>query len=219
MNKKLIRLTEGDLHRLVKESVNKIINEAQIGRGTTTTISSSDYADDYHDHTTYHFNTSENPYSNDSVQMLADRFEKRLGGEYKVSAFNNPIMKKDEDSDSNATTTANIVDFKVTTPNSRYSNVQDIMYIAKVANQLFSNMHGERYFKQTFGDSKVNISDIENDGKGCDTQSITISVELYINEPRKDMIPRSKYQRDHKTPTGFEYSNFTKPQYWSHTEY
>ena len=27
MNKKLIRLTEGDLHRIVKESVNKILNE------------------------------------------------------------------------------------------------------------------------------------------------------------------------------------------------
>ena len=27
MNKKLIRLTEGDLHRIVKESVNKIVKE------------------------------------------------------------------------------------------------------------------------------------------------------------------------------------------------
>lgn len=27
MNKKLIRLTEGDLHRIVKESVNKVLNE------------------------------------------------------------------------------------------------------------------------------------------------------------------------------------------------
>lgn len=29
MNKKLIRLTEGDLHRIIKESVNKILNEIQ----------------------------------------------------------------------------------------------------------------------------------------------------------------------------------------------
>ncbi len=29
MNKKLIRLTESDLHRIVKESVNKILNESQ----------------------------------------------------------------------------------------------------------------------------------------------------------------------------------------------
>ena len=28
MNKKLIRLTEGDLHRIVKESVNRILNES-----------------------------------------------------------------------------------------------------------------------------------------------------------------------------------------------
>lgn len=27
MNKKLIRLTESDLHRIVKESVNRILNE------------------------------------------------------------------------------------------------------------------------------------------------------------------------------------------------
>ena len=28
MNKKLIRLTESDLHRIVKESVNRVLNEA-----------------------------------------------------------------------------------------------------------------------------------------------------------------------------------------------
>lgn len=31
MNKKLIRLTEGDLHRIVKESVERILKEQQIG--------------------------------------------------------------------------------------------------------------------------------------------------------------------------------------------
>ena len=31
MNKKLIRLTEQDLHRIVKESVNKVLNEIQYG--------------------------------------------------------------------------------------------------------------------------------------------------------------------------------------------
>ena len=30
MNKKLIRLTESDLHRIVKESVNRVIKEAKI---------------------------------------------------------------------------------------------------------------------------------------------------------------------------------------------
>ena len=30
MNKKLIRLTESDLHRIVKESVNKVLNEISI---------------------------------------------------------------------------------------------------------------------------------------------------------------------------------------------
>ena len=31
MNKKLIRLTEGDLHRIVKESVNRVLNEGVFG--------------------------------------------------------------------------------------------------------------------------------------------------------------------------------------------
>ena len=30
MDKKLIRLTEGDLHRIVKKSVNRIINEVEL---------------------------------------------------------------------------------------------------------------------------------------------------------------------------------------------
>jgi hypothetical protein len=33
MNKKLIRLTEGDLHRIVKESVNRILNESLCSSG------------------------------------------------------------------------------------------------------------------------------------------------------------------------------------------
>ena len=39
MNKRLIRLTEGDLHRIVKESVNKILSEGWIKDETE----SSDY--------------------------------------------------------------------------------------------------------------------------------------------------------------------------------
>ena len=31
MNKKIIRLTESDLHRIIKESVNKVLNEVQFG--------------------------------------------------------------------------------------------------------------------------------------------------------------------------------------------
>ena len=93
--------------------------------------------------------------------------------------------------------------------------MQDIMKIAKVANQLFSNMQGEKMWQK----AEINISDIEfnEDNK---TDSITVSVNLYnINEPRKDMIPKNKYQGDGNTETGFEYSNFTKPRHWSHTEY
>ena len=34
MNKKLIRLTENNLHRIVKESVNRVINEINLGNGS-----------------------------------------------------------------------------------------------------------------------------------------------------------------------------------------
>ena len=34
MNKKLIRLTESDLHRIVKESVNNVINEHYLAKGS-----------------------------------------------------------------------------------------------------------------------------------------------------------------------------------------
>ena len=38
-NKKLIRLTESDLHRIVKESVNKVLNEAMLNEVDPRTIS------------------------------------------------------------------------------------------------------------------------------------------------------------------------------------
>ena len=41
MNKKLIRLTESDLHRIVKESVNKILMEAK-SEGATESIDEND---------------------------------------------------------------------------------------------------------------------------------------------------------------------------------
>ena len=43
MNKKLIRLTESDLHRIVKESVNKVLNEVQLNELDPRTYAS--YAD------------------------------------------------------------------------------------------------------------------------------------------------------------------------------
>ena len=38
MNKKLIRLTESDLHRIVKESVKKVLNESQSLKSTIASI-------------------------------------------------------------------------------------------------------------------------------------------------------------------------------------
>ena len=46
MNKKLIRLTEDDLHRIVKESVNKVLKEGIGGGGRYAVIHTSDYPAD-----------------------------------------------------------------------------------------------------------------------------------------------------------------------------
>ena len=203
-----IKLTESKLKQIVDESVEKIMMEVKIGRGTTTTHSSDSYADDYHDHTTHHYETSENPYSNDAVQMLADRLEKRLGKGYKVTiASNNPQIRKggydrpDE--------TSNIVDFYISLTNSSSSNIEDILYVGKIVNQMFSKMDR----------AKVNIIDISfGDIEFYRIDSIAISVELHnINEPRKDMIPKKEYKNGKET--GFANTVFTKPESWHHTEY
>jgi len=51
MNKKLIRLTEGDLHRIVKESVNKAINEEEVYSGFNGGVHNyeKDYLDDLYE--------------------------------------------------------------------------------------------------------------------------------------------------------------------------
>ena len=49
MNSKLIRLTESDLHRIVKESVNRILNEignTQKGRDDTNTAMQNSFTKD-----------------------------------------------------------------------------------------------------------------------------------------------------------------------------
>ena len=53
MNKKLIRLTESDLHRIVKESVNRVLNEIgdtnrgqyHLGRAAMRRVNMGDYDD------------------------------------------------------------------------------------------------------------------------------------------------------------------------------
>jgi hypothetical protein len=49
-----VKLTESMLKQIVTESVERIMTEAKIGRGTTTTQSSDSYADEYHDNVTYY---------------------------------------------------------------------------------------------------------------------------------------------------------------------
>lgn len=206
-----LKLTENKLKQIVAESVKKIMTEANIGRGTTTTQNSDSYRDEYHDNVTYYYDTSENPYSNDAVQMLADRLEKRLGKGYKVIAHNNPQNKKIRnhyDPEGTAFNKSNIVEFDISLPNSKYSNIEDILYISKIVNQMFSKMDR----------GKFNINQVNYDDLGQYTTSITISIELYnINEPRKNMMPKKAYKNGEKT--GFANTNFTKPESWHYTEY
>ena len=49
MNKKLIRLTESDLHRIVKESVNRILRESQFGNYRVSRSPKKKYADERKD--------------------------------------------------------------------------------------------------------------------------------------------------------------------------
>ena len=51
MNKKLIRLTESDLHRIVKESVNKVLNEEDGGKFTPPFTIDAPYQSDNRNYT------------------------------------------------------------------------------------------------------------------------------------------------------------------------
>ena len=222
--KNIIKLNESTLRKIVAESVKKVLKEARMGRGTTTTTSSSWSGDEYGGTTNTFYRTEENPYSNDAVMMLADRLEKRLGGEYRVEVHANPYRYEKYDYDSDKThykTFLTKVDFVIIRKdgNSDYyierQNIDDIVTISKVAKQLLSNMA-----------EKVYISNVSCNGESeLDTNdSVTVTALLRnVDEPRKDMIPKSRWgkKEDFYEPTpdtGYADSKFTKPQLWHTTE-
>ena len=217
--KKTITLNETQLKTIVTESVKRILKEARLGRGTITKTDSSWSGDEYGGTTSNFFKTEENPFSNDTVQMLADRLEKRLGGKYRVEAHANPYMsgKYDWDSDKmNYKTHLVKVDFVIERKAENdfqdsyieKQDIDDVVRIAKVAKQLLYNMAEKVYV------SGVNYAE----DNGIDSNdSITVTALLRnVNEPRKDMIPRRKY--DINGDTGYANSNFTKPSVWHTTE-
>ena len=85
MNKKLIRLTESDLHRIVKESVNRVIREATIDTqyGGISTNPLKPTFDDVE---------TQNRLKNDTIEMLANLDEKRF-----MRFWNNRMKYDDPD--------------------------------------------------------------------------------------------------------------------------
>ena len=189
------------------------IGEANIGRGTDTSHYSSFSGDDFGGSTFHGFQTSENPYMNDSVLMLANRFEKRLGGSYKVTAHNNTLSSEDDNEygETVKSIDSSMVDFVVGLPGNGYGNIDDVIHIATVAKKMFGAMSYD-----------ISVSGVEFDPESEMASSITIRVNLRnVNEPRKDMIPkRGTYMQNDNghREKDFADTNFSKPQYWSYTD-
>lgn len=85
MNKKLIRLTEQDLHRIVKESVNRVIKEAKIDTlyGGVSTNPLKPTFDDAE---------TQNRWKNDTIEMLANLDDKQF-----MRYWNNRMKYDDPD--------------------------------------------------------------------------------------------------------------------------
>ena len=78
MNKKLIRLTESDLHRIVKESVNKILTE--LDWKTYANAARKRYGNAYADNSGRATNRQELEKGNQLSQAANNAFQKQHGG-------------------------------------------------------------------------------------------------------------------------------------------
>lgn len=83
MAKQIIRLTEGDLHKIIKETVNKIINE-EFG----------DWRDDYE---AWRNHTGDNEEGNDLLNKYLSRAKSEFGGDEKarIKALNKHMATND----------------------------------------------------------------------------------------------------------------------------
>lgn len=85
MSKKLIRLTESDLHRIIKESVNRVIKEATVDTPYGA-VSDGPLRSTFDDAET------QNRWKNDTIEMLANLDDKRF-----MKYWNNRMKYDDPD--------------------------------------------------------------------------------------------------------------------------
>ena len=78
MNKKLIRLTESDLHRIVKKSVNKVLKEG-IGGGRYAVIHTTDYPADGRGHVSIYNSIDEFTENSFDERFVADFLRMNVG--------------------------------------------------------------------------------------------------------------------------------------------
>lgn len=92
--KQVIKLNENQLRRIVKESVKRVLNEADVVGGTNTYNDKSTWADDYDEYSSSENGTSENIMVPDFIQTWADRLENILNKKF-FEKFTN--LKSDDE--------------------------------------------------------------------------------------------------------------------------
>ena len=106
MNKKLIRLTESDLHKIVKESVNKMLKESSWADGAEMTSVSMNESIEYHGPTP--FSIGDVAYHNQQLRgEIKDIIEfcdiaKNIPREHKHTNFYTQLIKNLRDLDTHA---------------------------------------------------------------------------------------------------------------------
>ena len=195
-NKKLIRLTEADLHRIVKESVNKILNESSVAtRGTRTNsggVYSSPFDDEENGSTTWTDAGEENKYIEKYAQAIADRIEKALKRNGVENCHVDVHEDVDYDEQYNNTTRELVFDIEwggvgLVKPSKVYLLVCKIL----------GNMEMVRYFN-----IKTNASGAMN----CGDLQVTAVVEADKNG--MDEIPKEPYYRVNDYTSRQGYSHF-----------
>lgn len=101
MDKKLIRLTEGDLHRIVKESVNKVLTELDWRTYANAAKKSREQAstdwdrakEDPYDYSHYHNYDKHSTRARNFDNAAAEALGKQYGGRYSVNTDDSHIQR------------------------------------------------------------------------------------------------------------------------------
>ena len=78
MKKKVIKLNEAQIKKIVAESVRRVLKEAEVVRGTDTYTDISRWADEWDEYSSKEQNRGENTMAPDFIQTWATRLENRL---------------------------------------------------------------------------------------------------------------------------------------------